>query len=591
MLPGEFDYLGLLRKSYRNTIEISDYATQILHHGSFQVYPVQPILRHGEAVVTMECKDFDGQIKEAEKTIRGWQSKGLETIAVICRDREETDRVSKALGNGVELLPNQAGTLEFGNGVLVLPLEYTKGLEFDAVLIFDASGEAYPPEDGYVKRLYVAATRALHELCVLYTGKLTPLIAEPVPEEKKKQAITESEAPVRPALPPEEEKTHEEKAREQAILGQDEMARRQQYGPRRIVITRKHEKESQGGGRKAPDSQGTAPLDMQEERDRSLGRRLTKERPEPGNALKRPAKAVTDWSLAFQQPADQGDLDRSGSIGGTAGDTGNGRRSGARRMTDKTLHLADPGDIHDPYKRPSYIDRLNQERLVKQGGGKSSGEYGEMPGDQSLRAPGHSKIDCSIRMCMKGQGYVDLVSSYGTLRIEVLGKNLVRVCFEKGASPSFPPLPAEYIGKSGPYKMRETRDGVEILTEGFMTRVMKKTGEVAFLTPQGKLLLSERSKDPRQVEEACAFTFFAFGRNEELRAKPLPGNIPMKLGSSAKYISFGRDSQESPALFSPQGYELTFPGGRKTLCCNIPMYGPYVSQEGKGIEYYFSVRR
>ena len=69
---------------------------------------------------------------------------------------------------------------------MVLPVEYTKGLEFDAVLLLDPGREQYPTDDGHAKLLYVAATRALHRLCVLHTGNLTGLIADPVP---KKNAV------------------------------------------------------------------------------------------------------------------------------------------------------------------------------------------------------------------------------------------------------------------------------------------------------------------------------------------------------------------------------------------------------------------
>lgn len=64
----------------------------------------------------------------------------------------------------------------------MLPVEYTKGLEFDTVLILDPTREEYPVEDGHAKLLYVAATRALHELHVLHTGNLTGLIADPLPK-------------------------------------------------------------------------------------------------------------------------------------------------------------------------------------------------------------------------------------------------------------------------------------------------------------------------------------------------------------------------------------------------------------------------
>ena len=76
---------------------------------------------------------------------------------------------------------------EFGDGVMVLPVAYTKGLEFDAVLLFDPSERKYPSDDGNVKLLYVAATRALHELAVLHRGKLTELIAKPAPKDKHQE--------------------------------------------------------------------------------------------------------------------------------------------------------------------------------------------------------------------------------------------------------------------------------------------------------------------------------------------------------------------------------------------------------------------
>lgn len=49
-LTGEYDSFNLLRKSYRNTVEISHFATDILRHGTFSIYPVEPIIRHGRDV-------------------------------------------------------------------------------------------------------------------------------------------------------------------------------------------------------------------------------------------------------------------------------------------------------------------------------------------------------------------------------------------------------------------------------------------------------------------------------------------------------------------------------------------------------------
>ncbi len=171
-----------LKKSYRNTVEISDFATKILHHGKFAVYPVEPIIRHGNEPKVLQVANRKEIFKVASSICRKWQANGLETIAVVCRDFASAQMTEQELGQWMEVRKFDLETAEFGEGVLVLPVEYTKGLEFDAVLILEPDREAYPVDDGHAKLLYVAATRALHELCVLHTGNLTGLIADPIPE-------------------------------------------------------------------------------------------------------------------------------------------------------------------------------------------------------------------------------------------------------------------------------------------------------------------------------------------------------------------------------------------------------------------------
>ncbi len=182
MLHGTADGFAVLRKSYRNTVEISKFATGILRHGSFPVYPVDPIERRGSGVSIKECPDRKSLLSETVKTVRKWMEDGRETIAVICRDEAAADDVGRRLSGELPLADSDPETAKFTEGVMVLPVEYTKGLEFDAVVIYDPTEDAYPSEDRYVKLLYVAATRALHELSVIYTGKLTGLIADPAPE-------------------------------------------------------------------------------------------------------------------------------------------------------------------------------------------------------------------------------------------------------------------------------------------------------------------------------------------------------------------------------------------------------------------------
>lgn len=185
VLTGTYDSFGLLRKSYRNTVEISNFATEILRHGDFAIYPAEPILRHGSEVMAAGLDGEEGLLLKTVETVQGWQQAGHETIGIICRNEEEAAALREKLADKLTLTDSDPETAVFDRGVMVLPVEYTKGLEFDAVLLYNPSNEKYPEDNAHVKLLYVAATRALHELAVLHLGSLSGLIAKPVSREKR----------------------------------------------------------------------------------------------------------------------------------------------------------------------------------------------------------------------------------------------------------------------------------------------------------------------------------------------------------------------------------------------------------------------
>lgn len=58
---------------------------------------------------------------------------------------------------------------------MVIPVYLAKGVEFDAVLIYDASSQVYsrPSER---KLLYTACTRAMHRLLLYTTEEWTPFV-------------------------------------------------------------------------------------------------------------------------------------------------------------------------------------------------------------------------------------------------------------------------------------------------------------------------------------------------------------------------------------------------------------------------------
>ena len=60
------------------------------------------------------------------------------------------------------------------SGINVLPVNLSKGLEFDSVIVLNADEEVYNGSDVLdAKLLYVAMTRAMHTLDIVYSNNLT----------------------------------------------------------------------------------------------------------------------------------------------------------------------------------------------------------------------------------------------------------------------------------------------------------------------------------------------------------------------------------------------------------------------------------
>ena len=66
-------------------------------------------------------------------------------------------------------------TTQFSEGIILAPTFLVKGLEFDAVIVVDADNENFATEIDK-QALYVACTRAMHELRILFKGELTKFI-------------------------------------------------------------------------------------------------------------------------------------------------------------------------------------------------------------------------------------------------------------------------------------------------------------------------------------------------------------------------------------------------------------------------------
>lgn len=160
-----------LTKTYRSTKQIVDFTRQFIEGGDM----IEPFNRTGPKPVIVQSREDSDHILKTNEIISNLQKSGHKNIAVICK----TARESKAAFDEVKKVYDarliEKGTLTFENGVNVVPTYLAKGIEFDAVIIYDSSSYTRAEER---KLLYTACTRAMHELYVLSKGRLSPLLEQ-----------------------------------------------------------------------------------------------------------------------------------------------------------------------------------------------------------------------------------------------------------------------------------------------------------------------------------------------------------------------------------------------------------------------------
>ncbi|MFD0674532.1 HelD family protein [Cohnella sp. GCM10027633] len=168
-----------LKLSYRSTLEIIEFANRILARTDTGLPPAEPVFRSGEPVEVARLPDEAAMISRIASFISDNQAGGMRTIAIIGRTDAQCAALQERIQSaGIEANLIAEGQAAYRGGVTVVPAHLAKGLEFDAVLIADANARHYANEPMDAKLLYVACTRALHRLTLLFLGDPTPLIEE-----------------------------------------------------------------------------------------------------------------------------------------------------------------------------------------------------------------------------------------------------------------------------------------------------------------------------------------------------------------------------------------------------------------------------
>lgn len=610
------DSFGILKKSYRNTVEISEFATKILHHGSFEPYPVEPIIRHGKEVEIMQFPTKRELYEETARRCRAWQKQGLNTIAIVCRTPEKAELVARQLGRLIPVCESNLEKAVFSDGIMVLPVVYTKGLEFDAVLIFDPDKEEYPVDDGHAKLLYVAATRALHELCVLYREDLTGLIADPLPEEKQKeidrkvQQLLEEEGTKQSrqnAFGISVESKYNNTIENNNIIenNKDSLQLNKKYGnatgknePGPKIKQEIGKVTRQGIGRVT--GQGTGQKTETNLLENEQEKEMRQETAQPRAKLQvRPRVTATLKKPQVVTPPSQSML-----------------LTGVQPIVIKSKEQKafEAMQREQEAIKAQAAEKLRKEKLRKK---KMPGVplFGDMPENDRLRPAGHSKIDLTIRWVHERPDGLYLQSRYGMLRICPVSKAAVRVSFRRedtfdaqkpiyeknglqyGMAGTRTGMTGTHTGAADPmdsyidlhikWKYRDKGSMVEMTTPGLFLEIDKGAGNIRFLTKDRKVLCEERKTECRLIEADKSWQFFDW-KKEKISIPNRGNSLGFSMKGSARYIH-GKEGELPPVMVSDRGYRVEVLAEGPVICCDIPSYGSYFQVAGTKIDYIMRV--
>jgi DNA helicase-2/ATP-dependent DNA helicase PcrA len=101
------------------------------------------------------------------------------SIALVTRSSEAARALARWLRHGTPVHLALEGDFPFRPGPLVTSVLEVKGLEFDHVVLPDASAATYPDTAESRRSLYVALTRATHRLTLAAAGSFSPVLPPP----------------------------------------------------------------------------------------------------------------------------------------------------------------------------------------------------------------------------------------------------------------------------------------------------------------------------------------------------------------------------------------------------------------------------
>ncbi|GAT18372.1 helicase IV [Secundilactobacillus silagincola] len=171
-----------LTQSYRSTAQITDFTRHILVNGE----AVKAFDRDGALPVISVQPDKQATLQRLIKQLQA-NNNEKETTAIIGKSLADCRDLANDLHDaGVKATLIQSENQRLAPGVIIVPSFLAKGLEFDAVIVWEASEKNYH-EDDERQLMYTICSRAMHELTVLATDKLSPLFDNVPSDEYEKE--------------------------------------------------------------------------------------------------------------------------------------------------------------------------------------------------------------------------------------------------------------------------------------------------------------------------------------------------------------------------------------------------------------------
>lgn len=160
-----------LFRSYRSTLEITTFSQKISRNSS-----IIPMERHGNQPAIKGFENNGEEIAFIEGEIARFKNSAQSSMGIICKTQEQADVLYDRLKSpGVHLLT--ADSSAFTRGVIIATVHLSKGLEFDEVVVPFASANNYKT-DVDRSMLYIACTRAMHELTLTYSKQKSAFIPD-----------------------------------------------------------------------------------------------------------------------------------------------------------------------------------------------------------------------------------------------------------------------------------------------------------------------------------------------------------------------------------------------------------------------------